>query len=472
MTIAFNCFSQNNSSKEGNYFLNKLLLAFNSGNIDSINSFIKHNYAATVLEKEGALEKISTSYGTLYDEFGPLELHSTGFDSTYKSSKYFFKGKYTKEWVSILIVLNKKGDKIAGQGIYKLQSPEGVDEAKVHIKKLPQHLNEHLKLLSTNNFFSGSVLIAHKNKIIFNKAYGQKNNKDKLSLDTKMPIASITKLFTGIAISQLIAQGKISANEPISKYIPEYPVDISSQVTIKHLLLHTSGIELDDCKAYMESVSSANSIDELIKLHVIYIDSLNEGRRVNFKPLNQYDYSNEGYHLLGAIIERVTKASFDKFIVNNICIPLGLNNTNFEADTSVTGFSHYDIKSEYQPTKWFNYGNQTSKLKTPSGGIFSTTKDLYQLYNSLDKQKLFNSNWTELLTSDTISIGKNHFYGYGIEGKKFGSYFAYGHNGGTVKGVNAEFRYFPKEDLFIAIICNRGRTASDLLYYITNRIEF
>lgn len=471
LTSFFYCNGQNIYSSADESFFNKMLISYNTGSIDSINTFISNYYMPVVLEMEGSFEKISYSYGSLYDEFGQLELHSSIYDSTYKSTKYFLKGKYTKEWVAIMLVISKAGDKIAGQGIWKLQYPEGISETKISIKKLPSHLRAHLTQLSENKLFSGTVLIAHKGKVIFHEAYGLKNEGNKVTINTKMPIASITKLFTGIAISQLIAQGKISAHDNISKYIHEYPKDISNQVTIKHLLNHTSGIEIDDCKSYMDSLPFCKNIDDLIKLQVVFIDSLNEGRRVNFKPLNYYDYSNEEYHLLGAIIERVSGISFEEYVIKNICTPLRLKNTNFEVDSTVIGYSHYNNKSEYLPTKWFQYRNESSELKTPSGGMFSTTMDLFQLFTSINKAKLSNLSWKEL-TSDTVTIAENNFYGYGIEGKEFNTYYSYGHNGGTIKGVNAEFRYFPNEDFFIAIICNRSRTASDLLYYLTNRLKF
>lgn len=472
VTFALSSTGQNSNHGDQHHIINRLLTAYNSGNIDSIRSFIQQNYLPAALKKEGAMERISFSFGSLYDEFGPLELFSDSFDSTYQAPKYFLRGKYTKEWVAILIVPGKQGDKIAGHGVFKLQSPEGTGYNKIPVKKLPGHLDAHLAALSDNNLFSGSVLVAHKNKVIFNKAFGLKNRTERVTVNTKMPIASVTKLFTGIAISQLVNRGLIAVSDPVSRFIPEYPADISGQVTVRHLLLHLSGIELDDCRPYLESLPSARNLDELIKLHATYIDSLNEGRRNNFKPLNRFDYSNEEYHLLGAIIERVSKTSFEDYILNNICIPLGLKNTNFGADTGVFGFSHYDELETYQPGRWFTYPHRTPELKSPSGGLFSTTGDLYQLYQSLSSKKLFSKDWRDVLSADTTTSGSKQFYGYGIEGSEIGSYLTYGHNGGTIQGVNAEFRYLPKEDLFIAIICNRGRTASDLLYYLLNRLQF
>ncbi|MCI0751687.1 MAG: beta-lactamase family protein, partial [Flammeovirgaceae bacterium] len=269
--------------------------------------------------------------------------------------------------------------------------------------------------------------------------------------------------FTGIAVAQLINQGSVKASDPLSKFVKEYPLDISQQVTVRHLLLHTSGIELDDSPGYRQELTGANSLGELLKLQLKYIDSLNENRRPHFKPLNKFDYSNEEYDLLGVIIERVTGMSYRKYIQKNILDPLRMRQTNFLADTTMFGYSHY--KDLYKPTRWFTYRFQPDRSGSPSGGLYSTTSDLLKLFDGLQGKKLFHNGWLKTLASDTVTSSKTSFYGYGVEGLSV-NYLSYGHNGGNVKGVSSEFRFFPELDLFIVILCNRVRSAPDVMFHL------
>lgn len=448
------------------------LNSFNTGKIDSIHAFIGKYYHPNISGNNERFQKVSLSLGTLYDEFGPLEVHSLQYDSTYKSDKYFLKGKYTREWVALMFVLGKE-KQILGQGIWKLQMPAGVKKQQIPLARLPAYLDNYLEGLSRHDLFSGSVLIAHSGKIIYNKAFGKKNESQLLVPGSKYPVASITKLFTGIAIAQLVEKQLINPDDPLSKYIKEYPEDISSQVTVRHLLLHTSGIEMDDSRGFREKRSEVKTLNDLLQLHVAYLDSLNENRRTNFKPLNAYDYTNEGYDLLGMIVERVTGLPFKEYILKEICSPLKMKHSDFTADPEMFGNTHYDRDAVYYPTQWFTSPFETHEAAMPSGGLHSTTLDLFRLYTGLRNGQLLNGDGLKNLTADTVSTNKERdFYGYGLEGKMYNGHFSYGHNGGNISGVNAEFRYFPESDLFMVVFCNRMRSASDLVYHIFDLISF
>ncbi|MCW5911550.1 MAG: beta-lactamase family protein [Cyclobacteriaceae bacterium] len=450
-------------------FIHVFLNSFNTGKIDSMNSFISKHYHPNISNDKERFQKVSLSFGTLYDEFGPLEIHSIQYDSTYKSDKYFLKGTYTKEWVAVMFVLNKE-KQILGQGIWKLQMPEGEKNRHLSVADLPIYLDSHLEELSQHDFFSGSILIAHSNKIIYHKAFGKKNPNEVLAPDSKYPVASITKLFMGIAVARLIDKQLVNPNDLLSEYIKEYPEDISRQVSVKHLLLHTSGIEMDDSRSFRERRSVVKNLNDLLQLHVAYLDSLNENRRINFRPLNHYDYTNEGYDLLGIIVERVTGLSVEGYIAREICTPLEMKQTSFTADPGMYGKTQYDDNGNYYPTQWFSQPFKTGEAPLPSGGLHSTTSDLFKLYLGLKKEKLFKSDWIKRLTMDTVSTGGQNFYGYGLEGKMYNNHLGYGHSGGDISGVNAEFRYFPGLDLFIVVLCNRNRSASDLVFHISNMI--
>lgn len=201
------------------------------------------------------------------------------------------------------------------------------------------YLTKYMNGLEKIDFFSGSVLVAKGDTILFEESYGQSNKKSNINNNTSTTfnIASITKSFTAIAIAKLVEQGKLEFTDLISKFIPEYPKDIADQVTIHHLLTHSSGIELDDYMPFNLDKEKAKNLEQMLNAQITHIDSMNEGRRKNFKVLNKYDYSNENYALLGVIIERTSGMSYAQYIEKNIFSLLNMKNSfiNFHKLSSI-----------------------------------------------------------------------------------------------------------------------------------------
>ncbi|WP_313003784.1 serine hydrolase domain-containing protein [Chryseobacterium gleum] len=163
--------------------------------------------------------------------------------------------------------------------------------------------------------FSGSVLIAEKGKIIFEKSYGYRNapKKEKNTNNSIYRVYSTTKMFTAAVIFQLAEQGKLSLNDKLSKYYPDFPKGDS--ITIANLLSHTPGIP--------NETGSENTVDE--ETFIKYISA----KPFNFSPGKKWDYSNSGYYILGYIIKKVTGLNYDKVIENNILKPLKMEHSGF-----------------------------------------------------------------------------------------------------------------------------------------------
>ncbi|MEQ9008285.1 MAG: serine hydrolase domain-containing protein, partial [Ekhidna sp.] len=344
--------------------------------------------------------------------------------------------------------------------------PQNHNTPKIKFRNLSKYLDTYLQGMAENGLFSGSILIARDDKVHYDKSFGDVGKGDQIK------IASVSKLFTSIAIVQLVQQGHISINDPISKYVKEYPSDISQQVTIKHLLLHTSGIELDDNRNFVNKSRFATSLEELINLQVNYLDSLNEGRRMNFKPLENYDYSNEGYDLLGYIVEVVSGRSFDEFLWHNIFKKLDLRNTGFDVANAVQGLSHYkDLKYNYVPGKLFNTEQFDFNYPSPSGGIYSTTSDLFKFYKAIQKSKLFEGEWMNVLLAESVSTGEDSKYGFGIMKRSEQGYRVVGHHG-SLPGANAAVYYLTDPKIYIVILSNREDQAMRLFSHLLRRVSF
>jgi len=299
--------------------------AYNTNDLKELEAFTTKHY-----EKD--FVKAAAFWPSVFADFGQIEAFS--IETTWSNKNrlaIWFLGKHTKNWVIIMLQMNTDNTKIIGKSISRGSRPSGTlpPYSPVSSEEMKPYLKKYLKKLHKLDHFSGSVLVAKGNTILFEGTYGESNKKrnKKNNANTSFRIASTTKTFTAVAIAKLAEQGKLKFTDPISQFIPEYPKDIANQVTIHHLLTHTSGIELDDYKPFNIDNEKAKNLNEALKAQITHIDSLNDGRRKNFKVLNKYDYSNEEFVLLGIIIERASGMSYAKYIEENIFKPLNMKNS-------------------------------------------------------------------------------------------------------------------------------------------------
>src|SRR6187551_590822 len=177
------------------------------------------------------------------------------------------------------------------------------------------------KLISTYaeyGKFNGSVLVAEKGKVIYKKGFGLADMEWNIpnQPDTKHRLGSIMKQFTAMLIMQLVEQGKLKLDVPISTYLSDYPKKNGDVITLHHLLTHSSGIpNLTSFPGFTKNISR-NSYSP-VQLVNLFADST-----LQFKPGEKFAYSNSGYMLLGYIIEKVTGKSYEQVLQENIFTPL------------------------------------------------------------------------------------------------------------------------------------------------------
>ena len=272
---------------------------------------------------------------------------------------------------------------------------------KVHAQTPSQEINELLKQYTKQNSFNGVALVAQKGKILLEQGYGYKNATTKSLNDsnTVFQIGSITKQFTSAIILQLQEQHKLSVQDKLSKYIPDYPN--SDSITIENLLTHTSGIyNYTNDDAYMQNTSATP-----IKLETLI--SLFKNKPLDFSPGTKYNYSNSGYVLLGYIIERITGKSYFTVVKENIFKQLGMTRTGF------------DFKNLKNQNKAIGYLKLTAKniLSAPivdssvsyaAGSIYTTVGDLYKWDRALYTNKIIHDSSLQ----KAFTPYKNN-YGYG-----------------------------------------------------------
>ncbi|NQY66066.1 MAG: beta-lactamase family protein [Alteromonadaceae bacterium] len=299
-----------------------LLNAYNANDLATLQAFVKKYYP----EKSANAKDIY--WRQIFSEYGVLKPFKVADEKFHELPAIWFQGAKTKGWLKMVLMVNKEETQILKAGLFRKIRPVGALPPYFAIpeEKMGNYLGNYLETLNQADRFSGAILVAKGDKVLFQQAYGysDKGRQKKNTLNTAFGIASTTKTFTAVAIMQLVEQGKIKLNDPLSKFISEYPKDIADQVTIHHLLNHTSGLEFDDYEPFYNEALAAKSISEMLVIQLKYIDHLNDERRKDFKVLNEFDYTNDGFILLGAVIERVTGQSYAQYIEKNIFEPVGM----------------------------------------------------------------------------------------------------------------------------------------------------
>ena len=239
---------------------------------------------------------------------------------------------------------------------------------------IKQKLDEYLVTANKVNKFNGNALIVQKGKVLLQKSYGYKNFAAPILNDsnTIFQIGSITKQFTATAILKLQEERKLSVQDKLSKYFPEFKY--ADEITIENLLTHTSGIynytnDIDS----EDSALVCNPVNKDLAIEVM------QKHKPDFKPGATFRYSNSGYYLLGLIIEKVTSKSYEQNIRDLIFTPLQMEHSLFDfshsTDTNIAkGYQSISTKRQIEATAW----RWDSTITYAAGGIWSTTSDMYK----------------------------------------------------------------------------------------------
>lgn len=300
-----------------------------------------------------------------------------------------------------------------------------------------------------------AALVAQKGQVIYKKAFGMAN----LELDVKMQpdmifrIGSITKQFTAVAILQLMEQGKLSLQDDITKFIPDYPTQ-GKTITIEHLLTHTSGIQsYTGMKKFGEIMQKDMKPEELIAFF--------KNEPMEFEPGTQWKYNNSGYVLLGYIIEKITGKTYPQYLEENFFQPLGMTHSYYGDDSKI-------IKNRaagYQPgpNGVENAAPMSMTLPYAAGSIQSTVGDLFKWHQALHAYKLVKKeNLEKAFTEYKLADGKGAKYGYGWAlGDIKGSPTI--EHGGGINGFLTNAIYLPKEDVFVVVFSNSNAKSPDIV---------
>ncbi|MBA7702453.1 D-aminopeptidase [subsurface metagenome] len=340
------------------------------------------------------------------------------------------------------------------------RTPSGVNEPNLSEKQFIQMTKEIIQRIYKRDVFSGTVLIARGEELLLEYACGEASKRFHVpnNIDTKFNLGSMNKMFTATAIAQLVEKGLLPYQDPISKYVDEswLPKEITSKITIHHLLTHTSGLG-----SYFNETYSKGS-RELYRT-VEDFRPLVKGEKPAFEPGKRFRYSNTGMLLLGVVIESVTGQSYFDYIRKNIYEPAGMKNSDsYEMDYPVEnlaiGYS-LDRKSEYG---WQNNLFKHVIKGGPAGGGFSTVGDLHRFAQALQTGKLVLVDSLKTLWKD--HSGENYGYGFGVVQGPNGK--VVGHGGGF-PGINGQLDIYLDKGYIVAVLSNYDHSASPVAQKIS-----
>jgi D-alanyl-D-alanine carboxypeptidase len=269
--------------------------------------------------------------------------------------------------------------------------------------------------------FSGVVLIAQNGRPIFSYATGLADRQRNIpnTPDTRFRIASMGKMFTAVAIGQLLEAGRLRLDAHVGDYLKDYPnAEFASTVTIAELLDHTAGAGDFMGPKFDAAADRLNTVSD-------YVATFGS-RAPSFRPGSRFEYSNYGYIVLGRIVEVVAGESYDAYLRDHIFAPSRMTDTGL-ANAPNIALGYVKTPDGYVPNASIMRGSAT-----PAGGAYSTAHDLLAFANALSQHRLLSAADTELFITSKVAAGPQAGVGYGFGFERFGDGpIDVGHTGGA-----------------------------------------
>ena len=360
--------------------------AFNSGDQKQTMAFFEAHFAASAL-KEIPVEQRLTRYQGAKSQLLSLQLDKIIAEQPFQTFGLAKAGN----GVNVLLkasVEKTPPHKLLSITIELVEDPANivVPEPKADEKELAAAVRALLEGQTKADEFSGVVLIAKDSRILFHEAYGNADREKKIPnrKDTKFNLGSINKSFTRVAIHQLARQGKLSLDDPIKKFLPDYPnAPAAEKVTIRNLLNMASGI--GDFFGSRYDATPKDKIRTLQDYLPLFADL-----PLEFEPGKGNRYSNGGYVVLGVIIEKLSGVDYYTYVRENIFKPCGLLNTDsFARDADVPNLARgYTLEGVAEGGRVLNHSTLPGRGSSAGGG-YSTAEDMLKYVLALKDKKLY-----------------------------------------------------------------------------------
>ncbi len=319
-------------------------------------------------------------------------------------------------------------------------------------------LSARAEEVAKNDRFSGAVLVARHGKVLLQKVWGRADREagTAVTLNTQFRLGSMNKMFTATATLQLVEAGKLALDDTVGKHLSDYPhKDVASKVTVRHLLTHTGGTGDIFGQEFTENRLTLREHSDYVKLY--------GARALTHEPGAEHRYSNYGYVLLGALIEKVSGMSYYEYVRSKVFQPAGMESTDSlpEADevpNRAIGYMRRD-------GAWLSNADTLPWRGTAAGGGYSTVGDLFRIAQALESGMLISKT---MLAEATRPQEQQFGYGFQVPGE--GPLQSYGHYGGA-PGMNGGLLVFPQLGYVLVGLSNLDPpAASRLVEYFALRM--
>lgn len=324
-----------------------------------------------------------------------------------------------------------KGDAPLTLGIEMIEPPADLRIPRLDRTAAIDALTAKADSAAKQDGFSGVLLVAHGDDVLLQRAWGVADRKAgaRVTLDTKFRLGSMNKMFTAVATLQLAQAGKLSLDGSVGQYLPDYPNAEIAKVTIRQLLTHSGGTGDIFGPQFDAQRLSLRTHDDYVRLY--------GARGPEHPPGEAHRYSNYGFLLLGAIIERAGGRSYYDYVDAHIFAPAGMADSgSLPEDVAVPGRARAYTRED-RSAPWTDAADTLPYRGTAAGGGYSTAGDLLKFARALQNGTLL----PPALLADATQR-QSPWYGHGFVVAEEQGVPWYGHGGGA-QGMNGELRIFP-----------------------------
>jgi D-alanyl-D-alanine carboxypeptidase len=354
----------------------------------------------------------------------------------------------------------------------ELIGPPGAANSKpperMPVKQLTAEVDSKLSTLTAQDKFSGAALIAKDGKVIWQKAYGFADREAKTpnTLETRFRLGSMNKMFTSVAIAQLVQQDKLKYTDTLAQVLPDYPnQEVAKKITIDNLLTHTAGLGDFFGPEFDQKRESLHDLKDYVPLFA--------AKALLFEPGKGWSYSNAGFLVLGLIIEKVSGQNYYDYVKQHIYDVAGMKSSgSFPITQKVPnlaiGYMREDDGGSLKPNT-----NTLPWRGSSAGGGDSTVGDLLKFDQVLRNNKLISAELTKTITTGKVSPPRAPAaskYAYGFSEKIIDGDRVVGHNGGA-PGMNAELDIHWNTGYTVVVLSNFDPPeATEWAKYISDRL--
>ena len=451
--------------------LSEWLRVYNAGREDSLIAFARRAYAPSELASRPA-DVIVHGHRLWRQNYGTFQLLRVDSSSAYAIDGFVRAGATGAIGKVYVEVDSAPPHGITGVWLIPFARPpsELVSRAARDEATIIRELQEYASRLAAADLFSGSIAVRRGDVELLSSSYGlaRRDPAEPNTPDMRFELASLSKLFTAVAIAQLVERGKLRFDMTVAEALPAYPNRSTAQrITLHHLLTHTSGLpdyyRNGKIRQYESSLQSLTDYWPAFAMDSLWST-----------PGQRHDYSNSNYIVLGAIVEHHAGMPFEEYAQRQIFVPAGMTNACYCEPGSprrATPYSRYTSgfgpSRRPVPDRWIEVPTGARRPGAPAGGGISTADDIARFGSSFLTDKLLSAEMRRRMLMPHVSMGDGH-KGYGFDVHDwFGTRFV-GH-GGNFWGVMSQVDIYPGTGHVVVVLSNNDASGGEAIRHWTRR---